>query len=151
MCVGLARTVYIHTHRTWLYIWWFPCQKYCIYTGIYTVYIWFRPTLLAWRSIAPTHVCNGKALFCKNSVANGHKRNTFTCIKTAEGYHRLECLTFHRVECHTLHIVECLKHHRVECNTLHRVECHTFYRVECLNTSQSGVSHISQSGVSHTS
>jgi hypothetical protein len=37
--VGLARTVYIH--RIWPYIWWFPCQKY----RIYTVYIWFWPTL----------------------------------------------------------------------------------------------------------
>ena len=27
--VGLARTVYIH--RIWLYIWWFPCQKYRVY------------------------------------------------------------------------------------------------------------------------
>ena len=42
--VGLARTVYIH--RIWLYIWWFPCQKYCIYT----VYICFWPTLLThWK------------------------------------------------------------------------------------------------------
>ena len=36
---GLARTVYIH--RIWPYIWWFPWQKY----RIYTVYIWFWPTL----------------------------------------------------------------------------------------------------------
>ena len=28
-------------HRMWPYIWWFPCQKYCIYTVyIYTVYIY---------------------------------------------------------------------------------------------------------------
>jgi hypothetical protein len=39
VCVGLARTVYIH--RIWPYIWWFPCQKY----RIHTVYIWFWPTL----------------------------------------------------------------------------------------------------------
>jgi len=32
-CVGLARTVY--THRIWPYVWWFPCQKYCMYT-VYT-------------------------------------------------------------------------------------------------------------------
>jgi len=38
--VGLARTVYIH--RIWPYIWWCPCQKY----RIYTVYIWFWPTLV---------------------------------------------------------------------------------------------------------
>jgi len=31
--VGLARTVYMHC--IWPYIWWFPCQKY----RIYTVYI----------------------------------------------------------------------------------------------------------------
>ena len=37
--VGLARTVYLH--RIWPYICWFPCQKY----RIYTVYIWFWPTL----------------------------------------------------------------------------------------------------------
>jgi len=37
--VGLARTVYIH--RICPYIWWYPCQKY----RIYTVYIWFWPTL----------------------------------------------------------------------------------------------------------
>ena len=36
---GLARTV--HKYRTWPYIWWFPCQKHCIYT----VYVWFWPTL----------------------------------------------------------------------------------------------------------
>ena len=38
--LGLARTVCIH--RIWPYIWWFSCQKY----RIYTVYIWFWPTLL---------------------------------------------------------------------------------------------------------
>jgi hypothetical protein len=37
--VGLARTVYIQRVRP--YIWWFPCQKY----HIYTVYIWLCPTL----------------------------------------------------------------------------------------------------------
>ena len=37
--LGLARTVYIH--RIWPYIWWFPCQIY----RIYTVFIWFWPTL----------------------------------------------------------------------------------------------------------
>jgi len=37
--VGLARTVYMH--RIWPYIWWFPCQKH----RIYTVYVWFWPTL----------------------------------------------------------------------------------------------------------
>ena len=30
ICVGLARTVYLH--RIWPYVWWFPCQKYRIYT-----------------------------------------------------------------------------------------------------------------------
>jgi len=34
--VGLARTVY--TQRIWPYVWWFPCQKYRIYT-VYT-YTW---------------------------------------------------------------------------------------------------------------
>jgi hypothetical protein len=29
LCLGLARTVYIH--RIWPYIWWFPCQKHRIY------------------------------------------------------------------------------------------------------------------------
>ena len=37
--VGLARTICIH--RIWPYTWWFPCQKY----RIYTVYIWSWPTL----------------------------------------------------------------------------------------------------------
>ena len=37
--IGLVRTVYIQ--RIWPYIRWFPCQKY----RIYTVYIWFWPTL----------------------------------------------------------------------------------------------------------
>ena len=37
--IGLARTVYIH--RIWPYIWWFPCQNY----RLYTVYVWFWPTL----------------------------------------------------------------------------------------------------------
>jgi hypothetical protein len=37
--LGLARAVYIH--RIWPYIWWFPCQNY----RVYTVYIWFWPTL----------------------------------------------------------------------------------------------------------
>ena len=39
-CVGLARTVYIR--RIWPYIVYFPCHKY----HIYTVYIWFWPTLV---------------------------------------------------------------------------------------------------------
>jgi len=30
-CVGSARTVFIY--HIWPYIWWFPCQKYLIYTG----------------------------------------------------------------------------------------------------------------------
>ena len=38
--VGLARTVYML--RIWPYIWWFPCQN----CRIYTVYIWYWPTLL---------------------------------------------------------------------------------------------------------
>jgi hypothetical protein len=37
--LGLARTVLIR--RIWPYIWWFSCQNY----RIYTVYIWFWPTL----------------------------------------------------------------------------------------------------------
>ena len=37
--LGLARTVYMH--RIWPYIWGVPCQKY----RIYTVYIWYWPTL----------------------------------------------------------------------------------------------------------
>jgi len=36
---GLARTVCMH--RLWPYIWWFPCQKY----RMYTMYIGFWPTL----------------------------------------------------------------------------------------------------------
>jgi len=38
--LGLARTVYIH--RIWPYIWWSPSHKY----RIYTLYVWFWPTLL---------------------------------------------------------------------------------------------------------
>jgi len=45
-CLGLARTVYIH--RIWPYIWWFPCQRY----HIYTVYIWFWPTLIMLHTLA---------------------------------------------------------------------------------------------------
>jgi len=44
LCVRLARTVYIH--HIWPYIWWFPCQKY----RVYTVYIWFWPTLIMCRA-----------------------------------------------------------------------------------------------------
>jgi hypothetical protein len=33
-CLGFGKTV--HVHRIWPYIWWFPCQKY----RIYTVYIY---------------------------------------------------------------------------------------------------------------
>jgi hypothetical protein len=40
LCVGLARAVYMHV--LWPHIWWFPCQEYCIYT----VNIWFWPTLV---------------------------------------------------------------------------------------------------------
>jgi len=36
--LGLARTVYIH--RIWPDIWWFPCQKYRIYTVYIQVYIY---------------------------------------------------------------------------------------------------------------
>jgi len=43
-CVGLARSVYIYLHAP--YIWWFPSQKY----RVYTVYIWFRPTLRMYGS-----------------------------------------------------------------------------------------------------
>jgi len=39
VCVGLARTVYIHHISP--YIWWLPSQKYCIYT----VYIGFWPPM----------------------------------------------------------------------------------------------------------
>jgi hypothetical protein len=49
LCIGLARTVYIH--RIWPYIWWFPCQKYLIYT----VYIWFWPTLVMHHFRTNTH------------------------------------------------------------------------------------------------
>jgi len=56
VCVGLARTVYIH--RIWPYIWWFSCQNY----RIYTVYIWYWPTLGIWghpNAIGPDHlVCS---------------------------------------------------------------------------------------------
>ena len=40
ICVGLARAVYMH--HEWQYIWWFPCQKFCVCT----VYVWFWPALL---------------------------------------------------------------------------------------------------------
>ena len=39
LCLGLARTIY--KHCMWPYFGWFSCQKY----HIYTVYIWFWPTL----------------------------------------------------------------------------------------------------------
>ena len=43
----LARTVYIR--RIWPYIWWFPYEKY----SVFTVYIWFWPTLhmYAWEGL----------------------------------------------------------------------------------------------------
>jgi len=42
--LGLAKTIY--THRIRLYVWWFPCQKYHIYTPYIPVNVWFWPTLL---------------------------------------------------------------------------------------------------------
>jgi len=54
--VGLARTVYIYIYirRIWPYIVYYPCQKY----RIFTVYIWFWPTLdigaLQCRSKSPS-------------------------------------------------------------------------------------------------
>ena len=53
--VGLARTVYMH--GIWPYIWWFFCQKH----RIYTVYVWFWPTLCicptcAFTAVAATDV-----------------------------------------------------------------------------------------------
>jgi len=48
--VGLARTVYIR--RIWPYVWWFPCQKY----RMYTVYIGFWPTL---------HICIYVRMRCR--------------------------------------------------------------------------------------
>ena len=63
--LGLARTVYIH--RIWLYIRWFPCQKYRIYTpymAVYTVislpktpYIHRMYMVLANPSPVPWHFC----------------------------------------------------------------------------------------------
>jgi hypothetical protein len=44
----LARTVYMQCIRP--YLWWFPCQKY----RIYTVHIWFWPTLHVYT---PLHIC----------------------------------------------------------------------------------------------
>ena len=38
--VSLKR-IHVYTHHIWPYIWWFPCQNY----RIYTVHIWFWPTL----------------------------------------------------------------------------------------------------------
>ena len=64
--LGLARTVY--THRIWPYIWWFPCQKY----HIYTVYIWFWPTqymtiplvnFLPKKSTYPVHLVHALNLY----------------------------------------------------------------------------------------
>jgi len=52
--IGLTRTKYIH--RIWPYIWWFPCQKY----RIYTVYIWFWPTL----NIHPVKVADLRPTLC---------------------------------------------------------------------------------------
>ena len=52
MFLRLARTVYMH--HIWPYIWWLSCQKY----RIYTVYIWFWPTLHVFctqLSIKATH------------------------------------------------------------------------------------------------
>ena len=70
--LGLARSV--HMHRTWPYSWWFPCRKH----RIYTVYIWFWPTLLisiawcllvfrclfGWRRWWPTILCWSRPLTC---------------------------------------------------------------------------------------
>ena len=32
----------MYTHRIWPCIWWFPCQKVCVYTG----YLWLWPLLI---------------------------------------------------------------------------------------------------------
>ena len=55
--LGLARTVYIH--RIWPYIWWFSCQKY----RIYTVYIWFWPTLDILDGSIPSTMCARLCVF----------------------------------------------------------------------------------------
>ena len=39
ICTPYMYTVYVH--RIWPYVWWFPCQKH----RMYTVYLWFWPTL----------------------------------------------------------------------------------------------------------
>jgi hypothetical protein len=68
-CGGLARTVYIHRIRP--YIWWFPCQKY----RIYTVYIWFWPTLY----LLP-HGSGGLPAALKHTSASG------TCLHNRLDY-----------------------------------------------------------------
>ena len=49
--VGLAKTVYFH--RILPYNWWYPCQK----CRVYTVYIWFRSTLLTRTSKEKGQAC----------------------------------------------------------------------------------------------
>ena len=69
-CIGLARTVIIH--RIWLYIWWFPCQE----NRIYTVYIWFRPTLCMHSAPNPQsamHVRLGREKVLANITASVYK------------------------------------------------------------------------------
>ena len=50
----------LYIHRIWPYIWWCPCQKY----RIYTVYIWFWPTLhIRHQAITST------TRYCQSTIA----------------------------------------------------------------------------------
>jgi len=68
--IGLASTVYIH--RIWPYIWWFPCWKY----RIYTVHIWFWPTLI----IHHIHSVYKRYIWQANDQIYGHKRCIYTIL-----------------------------------------------------------------------
>jgi hypothetical protein len=77
--VGLARTVYIHC--IWPFSWWFPCQQY----RIYTVYIWFWPTLIVCELPPPLQfdpddlssgTCLGISLDAQHPVFSGNRNDT---------------------------------------------------------------------------
>ena len=70
-CIGLAKTVFVR--RLWPYIWWFSSQKH----RMYTVYIWFWPTLVKCYIFfsAYTHVTSCTQRFLFDIVAN-HRNST---------------------------------------------------------------------------
>jgi hypothetical protein len=77
LCLGLARTVYVR--RVWPYIWWFPSWNY----RMYTVYIWFWPTLLCYKRESDFIVRGGEAgwEFGRVWCAQFNKREgAFDCV-----------------------------------------------------------------------